>query len=198
MALFDRDDTATEEAFGDEHLFDAEPVGAPGKRSRFRSWLARDWPYATMLVLAFVGVTFRMSVAYWVVLTPLFGIISMVAGWRHVALPEERVPMLYALALDWLALIVAIFVLYNYSVGAVLNANAMSLSLMTLLALGTFVAGVQARVWRISAVGTILLTAVPIIGWLDNSIMFLAAIAVLVIAVGGVIRWVTRRRQPAV
>jgi hypothetical protein len=198
MALFEKDGIAAEEAFGEEPAFDAESVAAPRKRSWFRSWLARDWPYATMLVLALVGVTFRMSVAYWVVLTPLFGIISMVAGWRHVALPEERVPMLYALALDWLALIVAIFVLYNYSVGAVLNANAMSLSLMTLLALGTFVAGVQARVWRISAVGVILLVAVPIIGWLDNSIMFLAAIAVLVIAVGGAIRWVTRRRPSAI
>jgi uncharacterized iron-regulated membrane protein len=106
--------------------------------------------------------------------------------------------MLYALALDWLALIVTIYVLYNYSVGAILNANAMSLSLMTLLALGTFVAGVQARVWRISAVGAVLLVAVPIIGWLDNSIMFLATIAILVIAVGGAIRWVSRRRPSAV
>jgi hypothetical protein len=63
MALFEKDGIATEEAFGDESTFDAEPVAAPGKRSRLRSRLARGWPYATMLVLAFVGVTFRMSVA---------------------------------------------------------------------------------------------------------------------------------------
>ena len=37
-----------------------------------------------------------------------------------------------------------------------MNPNATSLGMMTLLALGTFVAGVQARVWQICAVGGVL------------------------------------------
>jgi len=54
-------------------------------------------------------------------------------------------------------------------VEGVLNANSTSLAMMILLALGTFVAGVQASSWRICAVGGVLFLVVPGLGWLDQS-----------------------------
>src|SRR5208337_2117539 len=61
--------------------------------------------------------------------------------------------MFVRVALDWCALLLALYLLSNSDVQAVMNVNARSLAMVTLLALGTFVVGVQARVWRICAVG---------------------------------------------
>jgi hypothetical protein len=77
-----------------------------------------------------------------------------------------------------------------------MNVNAASLSMMTLLALGTFVAGVQARVWQVCAVGGVLFLAVPGLGWLDQSPLLLTAAACVVVGLGGVAWWLTTRRSP--
>jgi uncharacterized membrane protein YfcA len=67
--------------------------------------------------------------------------------------------------------------------------------MMTLLALGTFVAGVQARVWQVCSVGGVLFLAVPGLGWLDQSPMLLAAATCVIVALGGLAWWVSHRRQ---
>jgi uncharacterized membrane protein YfcA len=77
-----------------------------------------------------------------------------------------------------------------------MNANATSLSMMILLALGTFVAGVQARVWQICGVGSALFVAVPCLGWLDQSPMLLAAATCVIVALSGLAWWVSHSRQP--
>ncbi len=158
-------------------------------------WLLHDSPYIAMLLLALAGLALRLPVTYWVILTPVFGIISIVAGWSHFATRQARVALVYSLALNWCALMLAIYLLYNNGVQGVLNANASSLVMMILLALGTFVAGVQARVWRICAVGVVLFLAVPAVGWLDQSPLLLAAATLLIIALGGVTWWVSQGRQ---
>ena len=189
-----RHDVSLEDDLHDAEL-DAESVASPNRRSALRSWLLHDSPYITMLLLALAGVILRLPSGYWLLLTPLFGVICVVAGWRRFESGEASRQMVYALAMDWLALIVAIYVLTNTGVQGVLNANASSLALMTLLGLGTFVAGVQARVWRIGAVGAILLLAVPGMGWVDQSALFLVAATVALIAIGGVVWWLDQRRH---
>jgi hypothetical protein len=159
------------------------------------SWLQHDIPYIVMVLLALVGVVFRLSVVYWVVLTPVFAVISIVAGWSHFKTGNERLGLVYRLALDWCALLLAIFLLFNSGIQGVLNANATSLAMMTLLALGTFVAGVQARVWQISVVGAALFLAVPGLGWLDQSPMLLTTVAILIIALTGLAWWVSQKWQ---
>jgi hypothetical protein len=80
-------------------------------------------------------------------------------------------------------------------VQGVLNANGTSLAMMTLLALGTFVAGVQARVWQICAVGGVLFLAVPGLGWLDQSPLLLVAGACVVVVLASLAWWVTQGRH---
>ena len=155
--------------------------------------LIYDLPYAAMLALALAGVVFRLPVVYWVILTPVFGIISVAEGWNHFANRHERLGLIWRLALDWCAVLLAVYLLYNSGVQGVLNANATSLAMMTLLALGTFVAGVQARVWEICSVGGVLFAAVPGLGWLDQSPLLLAFAACVILALVGAAWWVTRR-----
>jgi hypothetical protein len=87
-----------------------------------------------------------------------------------------------------------IYLLYSGGVAGVMNVNASSLAMMTLLALGTFVAGVQARVWQISGVGAVLFLAVPGVGWLDQSPLQLTVAAGAIMALGGLVWWIKQTR----
>ena len=165
------------------------------RRSIVLQWIKHDIFYIAMLVLALVGVVFRLPVSYWVILIPVFGFITIAEGWSHFPDGTERLGLLYRVALGWCALLLAIYLLSNDGVRGVLNANASSLSMMTLLALGTFVAGVQARVWQISAVGGVLFLAVPALGWLDQSPLLLAAAATMIVLLGGLGWWFSHSRQ---
>jgi hypothetical protein len=95
-----------------------------------------------------------------------------------------------SVAAIWSALLICIYLLYSSSVQGVLNANASSLAMMTLIALGTFAAGVQARVWQICGVGALLFLAVPGVGWLDQSPLLLAAVAAAIVSLGGLVWWI--------
>jgi len=175
---------------------DAEQNAATApRRSAVVQWLLHDIFYIAMLVLALVGVVFRLTVSYWVILIPVFGTITIAEGWTHFSERTEKLGLVYRVALNWCALLLAIYLLSNDGVRGVMNANATSLSMMTLLALGTFVAGVQARVWQICAVGSVLFLAVPGLGWLDQSPMLLAAATCVIVALGALAWWVSQRRQ---
>jgi hypothetical protein len=163
----------------------------------FRGWLIQDSPYIAMLSLALIGITFRMPLTYWLVLTPVFGIICIVAGWRHFSTRHDRLKLVLTQALSWGALVLAIVVLYDDGSQGVLNANASSLAMITLLALGTFLAGLQAEVWRTCGVGVILFLAVPAIGWLQQSSVLLLVGTLAVLAVGGA-TWYLSSRQPRI
>ena len=167
--------------------------GAPGaRRFAIRGWLLHDSPYILMLALALVGVTFRTEGLYWMALTPVFGVTCIIAGWGRAETRPARLRLVYSQVLIWCALIFAIHLLYNQGLLAV---NGSSLAMMTLLALGTFVAGVQARLWQTCAVGVLLFLAVPSIGWLNQSALLLDGIALAVIVVGGLTWWLTERRR---
>ena len=125
---------------------------------------------------------------------PVFAVISGTEGWHHFVTRRERYALVLGVALNWCALMLAMYLLYNNGVKGVLNANATSLAMMILLALGTFVAGVQTRVWQICAVGGALFLAVPALGWLDQSPLLLVAGTCLIIALVGFVWWVTQRR----
>ena len=163
------------------------------RRPAVVQWLVHDVFYIAMLVLALAGVVFRLPVTYWVILIPVFGAITIAEGWAHFSDRAERMGLVYRVALNWFALLLAIYLLSNDGVTGVMNANATSLAMMTLLALGTFVAGVQARVWQICAVGSVLFLAVPGLGWLDQSPMLLATATFVIVAFGGLAWWVSQR-----
>jgi hypothetical protein len=157
-------------------------------------WLRHDVPFILMLLLGLLGVIFKLSVIYWVIITPVFAVISVASGWRHFTSRAERFDLVIRLALDWCALLLSFYLLSNTGVHGVLNVNATSLTMMTLLALGTFVAGVQARVWQISAVGGILFAVVPSLAWLEQSPLLFTAVAVMAVALSGFAWWVSKGR----
>jgi len=167
--------------------------GAAGKPAGASHWLLRNILFVAMLVMTLAGVMLKLPVLYWIAMTPVFGLISFVAGWSHFHKRGERVGLAYRLAAIWFALLACAYSLYSGGLQGVLDLDVSSSpAMMTLLALGTFVAGVQARVWQICGVGAALLVAGPAVAWLDQSPLAAAAAACALIALGGAFWWIKR------
>jgi hypothetical protein len=153
-------------------------------RSRFLSFLIRDWPYLLMLTIALFGTGFTGTdrpkmTFYWTVLGPLFGIICVVAHWRELDGPEAHWQLVRKQTLHWTAVMFTMYLAFVANVKQMMNADATALMVLALLALGTFSAGVQTDSWRICLVGLVLGLAVPAVAWLDQSTLLLLLGAVV-------------------
>ena len=176
-----------------------EPPRTPG----IKGWLLRDLPYAAMLALALGGIVltaFRgpTTYYYWMALAPIYELISIISGWRNLDTGAERMKLVLTQALHWLAFLGAMWLMFLPEVRGVVNDNATALTLLILLALGTFVAGVHAGVWRICAVGVFLAASVPAVAWIQESAMLLLVGALLLAAVGFAFWWMWRRESKRV
>ncbi len=63
-----------------------------------------------------------------------------------------------------------------------LNANALGLMLLTLLALGVFVSGLDLRSWKLCVTGAFLAISVPAIAWLQDAVLLLVLVGIVLIA----------------
>lgn len=163
-------------------------------------WLVRDLPYAAMLALALGGIvltSFRgpTTTFYWMALAPIYAVIVVLSGWRRVDTGAGHMRLVLTQALHWAAFVGAMWLMFLPEVRGIENDNATSLALLILLALGTFVAGVHAGVWRICAVGIFLALSLPAIAWVQESAVLLLLTALLVLLVGAVFWWMGRRES---
>ena len=174
------------------------------KASRFgpRSLFIREWPYIGMLLLAIFGVAYE-SIApeamtnYWKILGPVFGIICVATQWRDVEGPGAHWHLVWTQAFHWAAVVLAIYIVLLVTVKQMMNADASALVVLTLLALGTFTAGIRhAAGWRVCLVGIVLGLGVPAIAWLEQSTLLILLIAAVSVAIAG-LYFMHRRRERA-
>ncbi len=163
-----------------------------------RHWLLRELPYVAMLALAVGGMLLTSfhgptTYYYWMALAPVFGLACVLSGWRASAPTAENFRLVVTQALHWLAFLAAMWLMFLPEVRGVVNDNATSLALLILLALGTFVAGVHARVWRICLVGIFLAASVPVVAWIQDSALLVLVSVLMAAAAGAVFWWLWRR-----
>jgi hypothetical protein len=157
-----------------------------------RFWL-RELPYIVVLVLTILGVAYtsvshQPLIGYWEFLAVATGLVCVSTGWLHIHDPKPRFRMVWTQALHWLAFLVAMNIVLLPDVQAMLNAPATGLTLLMLLALGTFVAGVHVS-WHICALGIAMALFVPAIAWLAESALFLVLGVVALIGIGMTFWW---------
>jgi hypothetical protein len=170
----------------------------PADKPDFRSWLLRELPYVAMLAFGLGGIvltSFRGATMYdyWMALAPIYGVITVIAGWPKVDTGRMRTQLVVRQALHWLAFIAAMWLMFRPEVRGIVNDNATSLCLLLLLALGTFVAGVHAGAWRICAVGIFLALSLPAVAWIQDSSVLILVGALLLAAVAFAFWWMWRR-----
>jgi hypothetical protein len=169
-------------------------------RSDWGSFLRRQVPYISVLGLAIVGVAYtnvahQPLVGYWEFLALATGVVCVFAEWPKLE-GQSRFRLIWTQSAHWVAVLVAMNIMLLPGVQQFVPAPATSLVLLVLLALGTFLAGLNLSLLPICFLGLALALAVPVVSWLKQSILFLVLIAVFLVGVG-VILWPKRSELAA-
>ncbi|MCI0599846.1 MAG: hypothetical protein L0Y50_06495 [Beijerinckiaceae bacterium] len=153
--------------------------------SRKRSFLTRNLPYAAMLLLTILGVAYtgisrQPLAAYWEVLAVAAGVTCAASAWPRTSGKQARLRLIWKQAVHWAAILAAMNIVLLPNVQRMLTAPASSLMLLLLLALGTFLAGINTSP-RIGFLGLAMALAVPAIASLEKFalLLFLAGVAIL-------------------
>jgi hypothetical protein len=175
------------------------------RESKTSAWiwasLIDNLPYVAIIVLGLIGISWTNisgtpTATYWVYLTPVIALICIFAGWRH-TISGERLAMVVTQVLQWAAVLVAMYLLTISDVQRSLAANASGLMLLTVLALGVFVSGLDLRAWKLCVTGAFLAVSVPVIAWIQNAALLLLLIGVALIALLFLYWWIRDRTRGA-
>jgi hypothetical protein len=164
------------------------------------SLVLRELPYVVVLILTLVGVAYasfsrQSMVGYWEFLAPVIGLLCVILGWPAAPDKAARFRLVWTQALHWLAFLVAMNLLLLSGVATLLSPDATGLTILTLLALGTFVAGVHIQAWQVCILGMVMGLGVPAIAWIERSALLLLLAVVALAAVGAALWWGARGKR---
>jgi len=179
----------------------APPPASPPATHRLSFWL-KELPFALVLILTTLGVAYtsfskQPIVGFWELLAPLIALVCIGSGWPSATDRTARLILIGSQALHWLAFIVVMNLLLLPSVQRSFTADSTAIAVFTLLALGTFTAGLQVYSWQVCALGLVMALSVPAIAWIENSALIVAVIFVLMLAVGVAVWWHWRKSARA-
>jgi hypothetical protein len=171
---------------------------------RLSFWI-RELPFALVLILTTIGVAYttfskKPITGYWEILAPLIALVCVGAGWEGADDNAKRLRLIATQALHWIAFIVVMNMLLLASVQRDFSASATGLAMFTLLALGTFTAGVHVLSWQVCLLGLIMALGIPAIAWIENSALLVVLVVGVVVGIVAVFWWrihESRMRQPA-
>ncbi|MGH6800422.1 MAG: hypothetical protein ACRECZ_03215, partial [Methylocella sp.] len=168
--------------------YESDDDGPKASPFSLRAFLIRDWPYFAMLALALFGVAYtsiaRKSMTnYWIILVPFYCVICVITRWREVEGKAPHWHLIQTEVLHWVAVLAAMSIVFVADVKQMMNSDASALMLLTLLALGTFTAGIHVAAWRICLVGVVLAVAVPAIAWLEQATLLLLLVAIVLVTI---------------
>jgi hypothetical protein len=171
-----------------------EPHQPRPRQPPYVSFWLRELPYVVVLILTLFGVAYasfsrQSMVGYWEFLAPVIGLLCVVIAWPHAPDKAARLRLIWTQALHWLAFLVAMNLLLLSGVASLLSPDAIGLTILTLLALGTFVAGVHIQAWQICSLGVVMALGVPAIAWIERSALLLLLVVVALAAIGAALWW---------
>jgi hypothetical protein len=170
------------------------PQTAPSSTPPRASFWIRELPFSLVLILTILGVAYtsfskQPIVAYWEILAPIIGLVCIAAGWDSADDRTARLRLISTQALHWVAFLVVMNMMLLPSVQKIFNASATGLAIFTLLALGTFTAGVHVLSWQVCLLGLIMALGIPAIAWIENSALIVVMIVGAVLGIGAVFWW---------
>lgn len=174
-------------------------VTMSGNVPRVSFWI-RELPYSLAFILTILGVAYTTFtkhpvMGYWALLAPVIGVVCVSAGWRNASDWDARARLIWTQALHWFAFLVAMSVMFLPDVQRILNANASGLAVLTLLALGTFTAGVHVPSWQVCLLGLVMALGVPAIAWIEESALIYVLFTVTALGIGVVFWWHLRETR---
>ena len=168
-------------------------VAQPHLKAHVSFWI-KELPFTLVLILTIAGVAStsfskKPIVAYWEILAPIIALVCVAAGWQEAGDKNGRLRLIVTQALHWFAFLLVMNLMLLSSVQRIFTAQATGLAVFTLLALGTFTAGVHVFSWQVCLLGLIMALGIPAIAWIENSALLVVPIAVAGVGVGAVLWW---------
>jgi hypothetical protein len=181
-----------------EHL--SVPNVAPAHRPLHTSFWIRELPFSLVLLLTIGGVGYTSFskhpiLIYWEILAPIIGLVCVWYGWPAATDNTARLRLIGTQALHWLAFLLVMNMLFLSGVQRSFTATSTGLDIFTLLALGTFTAGVHILSWQVCLLGLIMAFGIPAIAWIENSALLLILLAAVVVGIGFAVWWHFRERR---
>ena len=166
-------------------------------RARHLSFWIRELPFGVVLILTLAGVAYvsfskEPITGYWEILAPLIALVCVGTGWHSAPDTRARLLLIAKQVLHWLAFLVVMNIVLLSSVQRTFSASATGLTIFTLLALGTFTAGVQVLSWQVCLLGLIMALCIPAIAWVENSALIFVLLGGVILGIGAVIWWYVR------
>jgi hypothetical protein len=163
-------------------------------RTAHASFWIRELPFTLVLILTIAGVAYtsfskKPIVGYWEILAPIIALVCVGAGWQEAGDKSGRLRLIATQALHWFAFLLVMNLMLLSSVQNVFAAQTTALAIFTLLALGTFTAGVHVLSWQVCLLGLIMALGIPAIAWIENSALLVVLVAAAVGGVGAVFWW---------
>jgi len=170
------------------------PQAAPTHKFFHLNFWIRELPFSLVLILTMIGVAYtsfskQPITGYWEILAPLIALVCIGAGWQNATDNSARFRLVATQVVHWLAFLVVMNMLLLSSVQRTFNAGATGLAIFTLLALGTFTAGVQVLSWQVCLLGLIMALGIPAIAWIENSALIVVLLAGVVVGIAAVFWW---------
>jgi len=178
----------------------ADRPAAPPDHPRHHGFWLRELPFSAVLILTVAGVAYTSFsknpiTVYWELLAPLIGLVCIAYGWVNIHDRAARVRLIATQALHWFAFLLVINMMLLPSVQRVFSSGATGLAVFTLLALGTFTAGVHVLSWQVCLLGLLMALGIPAIAWIENSVLILVLLVAAAAAIGAVVWWFWHRRR---
>jgi hypothetical protein len=177
----------------------AVPRVSPAHGPAHVSFWIRELPFSLVLLLTLGGVAYTSFskhpiLIYWEILAPIIGLVCVWYGWPDASDNNARLRLIATQALHWLAFILVMNIVFLSSVQRIFTAGSTGIAIFTLLALGTFTAGVHILSWQVALLGLIMAFGIPAIAWVENSSLLLVLVAAVVVGIGAIIWWRLRER----
>ncbi len=162
-------------------------IPADSPQSPDNDFILQKFPYLLLLALTIIGVTFTSVthtplIRYWEILAVATGVMCVVTAWGDCE-NRSRWELIAKQAAHWGAIIVAMRIVLLPGIQTMFTAPATSYALLLLLALGTFLAGLNISL-RLCMLGSAMALAVPAMLWLKQTALlsFLVAAAIIGVA----------------
>ncbi len=159
----------------------------PAEHARKEDLLLRTLPYLAVLALTIAGVAFTSIthtplVRYWELLAVATAILCVTTGWSGHD-KEGRFELVWKQAAHWVAIIVAMRIVLLPDIQTMYTAPATGYTLLLLLALGTFLAGLNIS-FQLCVLGFAMVVAVPAMLWLKQTALLAFLIVAAIVGIG--------------
>ena len=150
------------------------PAASPSPRRR-RKWgsLLGELPYLAIVIIGVIGISWtlsRRSVAdYWVTMTPITALLCVAVGWAHLPHGRGRFEMVAIQLAQWAAVLVAMYLIHVSNVDGLVTNDALGGMMLTLLALGVFISGLDLRDLEALRRRRLPRLAVPFVAWFEQA-----------------------------